>query len=391
MNKKSLNIIRVIIFILALFISSILIYLFFEYTGNDETALIDTGPAPPVVSFIHAVPGSYPYLISGFGQVTPDMETTLQATVSGKVVWVSDRLENGIVLKKNELILKIDPALYQSRVADARLALTEARVVLLQEEQEARQALRSWETSGISGPPDSPLVLRHPQLAAAKARLDAASASLTAARKELSYCEIRSPFNGLVVSKTVCPGRLLSPGDPLVSLAGTDKAIVQFNMDAAGWAMLPSDITKARVVLTSEAVNGHWQAKIIRDAKRLLPESRLRPVFCEVSRPLEKATPLLFSSFVTVRIQGRATGQLLKLPESCFTRQGKIWIMSGSNRLEPLNVKTLFYDDGAAFIRAPENQVYPLFVARYPTAAFVKGLKVSPNITPGTVPATDQE
>lgn len=56
-------------------------------------------------------------------------------------------------------------------------------------------------------------------LNAARAREKELQAQLEAAKAQLSYTEIRSPLNGVVLTKNVEPGEFVSPGTPVVTIA----------------------------------------------------------------------------------------------------------------------------------------------------------------------------
>ncbi len=64
------------------------------------------------------------------------------------------------------------------------------------------------------------------QLEPAQAQRAQAEAQLGAAREALSYAEIRAPFAGTVLAKLVAPGDLVSPGQPMIELAGSALEIV---------------------------------------------------------------------------------------------------------------------------------------------------------------------
>jgi RND family efflux transporter MFP subunit len=64
------------------------------------------------------------------------------------------------------------------------------------------------------------------RLEPAQAQLAQAEAQLDAAREALQYAGLRAPFAGVVLSKQVSAGDLVSPGQPLIELAGDALEVV---------------------------------------------------------------------------------------------------------------------------------------------------------------------
>ena len=370
------------IFLVCLIISGTCAYLFFTYKPKSEDEVLSDPPAVLPVSFIETRPAGYPGLIRVYGEVRPEFDTSLRANVTGKVIWISSRFKQGMTLQQDELVVKIDPVVHESRVAQARLDLAQAKLDLLKEQQEAHQARKSWEQSGFKKAPASRLVLRQPQVNTARARIDAAQSALAAAEKKRGYCDIRAPFNSLVTQRSVTPGQVVASSDPVGSIQSTNKAVIQIHLDAQQWTVLAKEITKTRVTLYDGQTNDSWEANLVRDSKRLAPASRLRPLFCEVAYPLKRTPPLLSGSFLTVQLHGRKIDNLLKLPESCMTKQEKIWFKTPDNRLDFFLARPVFHKSGFVFVKAPGRLTFPLEVARFPTNAFVKGLKIRPRQTP---------
>jgi len=61
------------------------------------------------------------------------------------------------------------------------------------------------------------------EVKAAKAQVLSAKAALELANIQLQYCELRAPFQGIIVSRNVEPGEVVSPGQEVISLADLSK------------------------------------------------------------------------------------------------------------------------------------------------------------------------
>ena len=140
--------------------------------------------------------------ISSQGTIRPRTESTLVPQVSGVITWVSDSWASGGFFAKNEVLLKVDPSDYELSLAKAEASVAQAELRLAREEQEADVARKEWESLLKIDPTmkrkASPLLLREPQVAEAKAALNAARAGLAKARLDISRTEIRAAFDGRI-------------------------------------------------------------------------------------------------------------------------------------------------------------------------------------------------
>ncbi|MGD9211829.1 MAG: biotin/lipoyl-binding protein, partial [Desulfobacteraceae bacterium] len=166
---------------------------------------IETQPDPDV-TVVSAQSGSYAAKITAYGEATPHFELSLTAQVSGQVVSLDDNFEPGKRVKKGTVLVQLEDSEYQAVLASAKKDLADARLTLLEEERQAQQASSEWSASGLDGDPDSDLVLRKPQLTAARAAVTNAEAALASARKDLAQTRITVPFDALVVERQVAPG-----------------------------------------------------------------------------------------------------------------------------------------------------------------------------------------
>ena len=98
-------------------------------------------------------------------------EIDLVTGVSGNIIKISPAFVSGGFFKKGDLLVSIDPAEYDLRVAQAQARVMEAQYQLTREEAEAEQARDEWQHLGQGDP--NPLNLRIPQLREKRAKLAA--------------------------------------------------------------------------------------------------------------------------------------------------------------------------------------------------------------------------
>ena len=69
------------------------------------------------------------------------------------------------------------------------------------------------------------------QVEAAKAQVNVARAALELTEIQLSYAELKAPFNGILVSRNVEPGEVVSPGREVLSLADLSQVDLKVYVD----------------------------------------------------------------------------------------------------------------------------------------------------------------
>jgi multidrug efflux system membrane fusion protein len=153
----------------------------------------------------------------------------IRSRVAGAIQEIHFR--EGSLVKKDDLLVLIDPALYAADVAraDGQVAAAKARLILTKNEFDRGQQLNDsrWISqkdfdSRING------------FREAEANLKAAEATLQTARLNLSYTEVRAPVAGRVGKIEFTVGNLIAagPGAPvLTTLVSINPIYASFNAD----------------------------------------------------------------------------------------------------------------------------------------------------------------
>jgi len=328
----------------------------------------ESGPPALVVDAVPARVESLNLSVYSQGAVEPRTETTLVAEVSGQVVSVSANFIAGGFFRKGEVLLQIDPSDYETALlrAEATLAAREAQ----RADQQARseQALKDWNNLGREGEP-SDLVLRKPQLAEARAAVQAAEAELQQARRNLERTRIKVPYDGLVRSKQVDVGQFVAPGTPLAVTFAVDYAEIRLPLSTNDLAYLdlPSatrldQAQRVPVTLSADTASGRrqWQAEIVRTEGVVDERSRVVYAVAEVPDPygvLGRNTQpeLKMGTFVRAEIEGRRADDVVVLPRSVLQDGDTVLVADAERKLEirPVEVlrsepKTVYISDGLA-------------------------------------------
>lgn len=366
----------VVIFMLAIFYSSVQIA-----AQADKPMPIKTDESPrPSVSVIEVSADSYAAQVSGYGQLTPHFNLSLTAQVSGQIDQISANFEVGRTVKQGDWLVKLENSDYQAAVKQAEQNLATEQLNFLEEQRQSVQAKSEWLSSGIKGEPDSELVLRKPQLAAAQARLDYAKSALASAQKNIRQTIITAPFDALVIARSVALGTYLQTGNDVAILYSSDRLEVAVPLSNHDWAMLAeaSKLSAQPATLKNVENDLTWQGYVLRAEQHVDTESRQRALIIAIDAPLSQ-TPQAFSgTFVAMTLQGKNVDNVWKLPNSALSQRGEIWYVKADNTLAKFNAKPLFAQQGAIFISAPDALIEQTqSVVIHPLNNYLEGMYVA--------------
>ncbi|MCB1129109.1 MAG: efflux RND transporter periplasmic adaptor subunit, partial [Verrucomicrobiae bacterium] len=186
-----------------------------------EAELRQPPPSIQAVDASRLVRTNYQVILRSQGIVQPRTLSTLKPEVSGRVMRVEPAFREGGFFEQGDLLLTIDTNDYQTAVvvADATLKLRESELEM--EKAQHEQAVENWRLLG-DGTEPSPLTLREPQLAEARAAVASARARLEQAQRDLQRTQIRAPFAGRIKRKSVDVGQVVSPGNELATIFAID-------------------------------------------------------------------------------------------------------------------------------------------------------------------------
>ncbi|WP_221796888.1 efflux RND transporter periplasmic adaptor subunit [Oceanobacter mangrovi] len=336
------------------------------------------------IRVVEATAGQYQAQLSGYGAASARFELTLTAKVSGVVESLAADFESGTLVKRNQLLAQLEDSDYRSAVATARQNLADAKVTLLEEQREYQQAAADWQAAGLDGEPDSPLLLRKPQLEAAEAALATAQASLTAANKDLQSTRITAPFDALVVNRSLIPGGYVSTGGEVASLYSTDRIEIPVAFSEREWLMLPDGLTlqKQRWPVQIRAVESgyQWQGYVNRVEQHLDTDTRQRSLIVALDKPFEQQPILPPGTFVEISLQGKQVDQVWKLPASALSQRGDIWFVGDNKQLARRAASVLFSDASSIYVQVPAGLTGKQLVVMQPLSSYAEGSLVEPKV-----------
>jgi RND family efflux transporter MFP subunit len=272
----------------------------------------------------------YPILLESYGTVQPRTRSILVAQVGGQIVAVNENVRDGGFFEEGDVLANIDARDYEADVRIAGAILMDARQTLAEAEARTNQAREDWARLGNTG--DAPdLVLRIPQLEAAKARIISAESGLQKAELDLERTNIVAPFAGRILRKFVDLGQVVSPNTQLAEIYATDYVEIRLplrNRDLP-FINLPesyrfADVSHAssgRVEIRSDlGGEDSWDAVLVRTEGAIDETARQLHVIAQIDDPFgrgnEDQAPLKIGQYVTARLAGNTVGGALVIPNN---------------------------------------------------------------------------
>jgi RND family efflux transporter MFP subunit len=344
------------------------------------------GPPSPIAVQVAPVESRETRLaITVQGEVRPRTQAALAAQVAGRIVWADPAYADGGAFRAGQTLVRIDDADYRLAVIRARAQVAEAQQAVAREEAEGAIARKDWEALG-SGQA-SPLALREPQLAQARAGLDAAQAQLRDAELDLERTNVRAPFNGRIRARRANVGDYVGPGAPVAEMFSTDVMEVRVPLADGDLAMLQTPVGFAAPAgggapaHLSAAVAGaerRWEGRLVRTEAAIDPQTRLVYGLIEVRDPFgaRNAAPLAPGLFVTAHIDGARAETFLAAPRSALKRNEYIYVVNADNTIDVRTVRAAQTTGDEVFFRNGVAAGERVVVSHLPSPR--DGMKVTP-------------
>ena len=323
---------------------------------------------------------NYQASVTGYGEAQAKFQLTLVAEVSGKITQLSDQFASGFSIENQALLAKVDATNYQQALATAKVNLAEAKLALLEEENQVAQAKLEWEQSGFEGTPDSALVLREPYLTAAQTKVEQAISQVQVAQQDLEKTQVRAPFDAIIVNRNVQLGSYVQQGAEIATLYSKDKLEVAIPLSANEWRLLPNleslNTKPWLVTLSSQENNQQWQARVERTTSHIDTSSRQRSIIVVVDNPLNQPQPLYPGTFVKAQIEGKTLTGLWKVPASAISQNNTLWLVDNKQVLKEVPAKVLFSAHQFSYVQPPEGETSADVVIR-PLNTYLVGMRVT--------------
>ncbi|MCW8107859.1 efflux RND transporter periplasmic adaptor subunit [Alteromonas ponticola] len=315
---------------------------------------VDTRPS---VTLDKLSTDSYTVAITAYGEVAPLERTHLAAQVSGEVVSWNKHFVNGGLVKRGETLFTIEKDAYEAALLMAEANVTSAQAQLIQEEAQAQVAKE--EAAKLASGKVSDLYLRKPQLLSAQAAVKSAQAQLKIAQRDLANCEVKAPYDALVVSRDIGVGDFVSTGTIAATLYSVETAEVTFPVAGFDQAFLPEQITDRKATINSgdgkQTVREAW---LHRDTGVVDKATRMAHLVARIDDPYgirSQQRPIKFGSYVQVNFSGKTVDDVYRIPQELVTNK-KLWTLDNKDKLIANQVDVIREDGGYFLVRGDFDQ-----------------------------------
>ncbi|MFT6558028.1 efflux RND transporter periplasmic adaptor subunit [Sneathiella sp.] len=329
--------------------------------------------------------------ISLFGTLMASREVELRSLVAGEIIRVSDKLKEGSILEKGDLLIEIDPFEYDASLAEKKASALEARsrleelqaversekASLVRDKEilalelrnlERSEALRKKGNISVKSLDDAKNALsrqrqtveqRAAQLDIQRARIGQQKAVLARleigikrAERDLKNTELRAPFRGYVDQIEVELGKRVDARDKVARLIDASSLEAQFHLSDRQFGLLQA--SKEGVI--GRPVTVKWVA----GDKDHLFDGRIARIGSEISastgglqlyavlQPNGGTNKVRPGAFVDVILSGEKYPNALQLPEHAVYEGKKVYVIV-DGRIEERTVE-IVYNNGATLL-----------------------------------------
>ena len=296
--------------------------------------------------------------VTVYGEVRPRVQIDVISEVAGRITAVAPSFAEGGSIPAGEPLLTIEKRDYNVAVSEARARVAARELELAQALADADVAKK--QLANEKNP--SNLALKLPQIAQARAALEAAEMSLERARSDLERTQITLPFDARITQTSVDEGQYLGLGRTIASVFSTDIAEVRLPFTDAdiaalgvpiGYEALEGEGLRVRLTADVAGATRQWQGQLVRLDASL--DARTRTTFgtVEVRNPFaesEGAMPMAPGLFVSANVSGRSLSDVLAIPAAGLRAGGRVFIMNDEDLLEIRSVRVAHATNEIAYL-----------------------------------------
>ena len=265
-----------------------------------------------------------PYL-DAYGKIKSQRNGTLSFGVSGKIEFLSKNFLNGSIVKKEEVLAKLDNTKYLLEVERLSSDLVELKKQLKIRNQQLKRNKEMLNKKVISPSKyDDELI----KISQNKLDLNRTKINLDKAKKDLSDTILKAKFEGLISNVNVTLGQFISTGQVVSNIDSVDNLEVEF--------IVPASIYVDSKKLIGKDISVIWEsggkeliklnAKVVRDEGITREKDGGGKIFATLENDIDKKIPM--GSFVKIKYPFKSYKSVIKLPESAIFENKFIFVVN---------------------------------------------------------------
>lgn len=310
-------------------------------------------------------PGSYQVELETQGTVRARTESTLIPEVRGRILEIGDNFQEGAFFEEGEVLIRIDPRDYETELIVAEANLSQMELALSEEQARSDQAYEDWRRLNLGEEPGE-LVLRTPQLKRAKANVSSAQARLETAQRNLEKTEIKAPYAGRILTKSVDVGQYVSPGNQMAKIYAVDFAQVRLPLTETQLTFLdlpeiyrgeqPNFRDGPNVTLSSNVAEKthEWVGRITHAEGSFDTRTRQLFIIAQIRNPYGRTEddkpPLKVGSFVKAKIRGAVLENVFVVPRRLLRENSFLLTVDENDTLRRKTVNIVWQNDTSIIV-----------------------------------------
>ena len=340
--KEYINRIKRVNPIVLLLVGTFLVISFLRATKEEPEILVIEEKSWPV-SVIEAQYGDIQPTVALFGEVITSRRSELRALVGGQVIKVGDNFKEGAVVKKGELLLRIDDFEYRNSVTEETAKLD----VMTRDFERADELFKQGSISEQFR--DNALLEKTQQ-----------ELVLSESEKDLRDTELFAPFDGVINDVQATLGKQVSTfNDKIGEIIDIKNMEVRFSISKSQYGRLLEDESE----ILGRAIEVRWtvgqkdlifDASISRVGAEITSNTGGVNIFATIEMDKEQETPLRPGAFVRLRMPDKTYVSVIRIPETAVFNDEYIYIVK-DQRLKKVGIAISGYDQSNVLIKPTEE------------------------------------
>ncbi|MGB0719330.1 MAG: efflux RND transporter periplasmic adaptor subunit [Bdellovibrionales bacterium] len=287
-------------------------------------------------------PGPFSITFKTTGIIKSRAQVNVTPQITGRATYVNENFFAGGTFDKGDIVFKIDPRDFELEVERLQAQIVQAKTNLDLEKAESAASLAEWQQFN-GDKPAPPLVSRQPQMAEARATLNAAKAQLETAKLALERSQFSLPFNGRVIESDLAEGQLVTAGQSYGSVFDVESLEVEASLEDRQLEWLSqSQNPDVTITATYLGQSKNYAGTLKRGASALDAQTRFASVTFGFK---DKAPDLVPGIFTTITVKGPTLQNITVLPPEALQKEDIIWTVSDDQTLTPITADILYADD----------------------------------------------
>ncbi|WP_317930422.1 efflux RND transporter periplasmic adaptor subunit [Halioxenophilus sp. WMMB6] len=330
----------------------------------------------PIVEVVAVQPRREQLVVHSEGVLEARHPLDLAPEVDGRITWVSPELVAGGRFQEGEPLLRIDPAEYQSAVAQAEARLQKATV---EQQYTSDELTRMRQLHSKKLASDTALEQAQRLAVTASAELTLSQALLDDAKRDLTRTSLLAPFDGRVLSEALAENQFVRRGETLAALYQTSVLEVRLPIpqQQLKFLNLPSSDSPALVQFHAlyAGITHQFSGRLVRLEAEL--DRRSNMVY-GVAQVLYESLPaeLPIGLFVEADIMGREVDNVIRLHRSAMRNSEQVVVVDAEHRLRLPEVSILRLEGDYVLIQG--GLTAGTLVSTHAVELAVEGMVVEP-------------